>query len=80
MAPVFEELVFRGVLLASLTRWLPGPAAVAASAAAFAAVHQHGAADSAQLLLLGAVTGAAYCKARSLACASLYACMRSHVR
>ncbi len=67
LAPVFEETVFRGVLLASLTRWLPGPAAVAASAVAFAAVHQHGAADSLQLLALGGVAGVAYCRTRNLA-------------
>ena len=65
LAPVFEETAYRGVLLASLTRWMPAPAAVAASAALFAAAHQQGAADSVQLLAMGAVAGAAYCKVRA---------------
>jgi len=64
LAPVFEETVYRGVLLASLTKYLPAPAAVAASAALFAAAHGQGAADSAQLLAMGAVAGVSYCKAR----------------
>ena len=67
LAPVFEETVYRGVLLASLTRWMPAPAAVALSAALFAAAHQQGAADSAQLLAMGAIAGVAYCKARFMA-------------
>ena len=64
LAPIFEETVYRGVLLASLTRWMPAPAAVAASAALFAAAHQQGAADSVQLLAMGAIAGVTYCKAR----------------
>lgn len=66
LAPIFEETVYRGVLLASLTRWMPAPAAVAASAAIFAAAHQQGAADSLQLLAMGTVAGVAYCKARRM--------------
>jgi hypothetical protein len=64
LAPIFEETVYRGVLLASLTRWMPAPAAVAVSAAIFAAAHQQGAADSLQLLAMGTVAGVTYCKAR----------------
>ena len=38
-APVWEELIFRGFLLQSLSRYLRPPAAVLASAAIFAAAH-----------------------------------------
>lgn len=39
LAPAGEELVFRGLLLRSLARRMPVPAAVGVSGAAFAAVH-----------------------------------------
>jgi len=38
-APIFEELLFRGVLLRSLLRRMPVPAAVLVSSAVFGAVH-----------------------------------------
>lgn len=60
LAPVAEELVFRGVLLRSLCRRLDAPAAVAGAAACFAGVHllDPGAAVvAAPLLGLGLATG-----------------------
>lgn len=39
LAATVEELLFRGVLLADLLRWLPGPAAVLLGALLFAAAH-----------------------------------------
>lgn len=39
LAPLLEETVFRGFLLASLTKWLPTPVAVLISSAAFGACH-----------------------------------------
>ena len=39
LAPLLEETVFRGFLLTSLTKWMPVPAAVALSSAAFGLVH-----------------------------------------
>ncbi len=41
-APVWEEAIFRGFLLPSLGRWLPVPAAIAASACIFALAHLQG--------------------------------------
>lgn len=67
LAPAFEETVFRGFLMASLTKWVPTPVAVALSAAVFAAVHQHGAADTLQLLCMGTVAGMVYARTRNLA-------------
>lgn len=42
VAPLWEEALFRGFLLPSLTRYLPSSAAIAASALAFAAAHGSG--------------------------------------
>lgn len=66
LAPAFEEVVFRGVLLATLSKWVPQPAAIFLSALAFAAVHGQGLADSAQLLAMGGVAGVVYCRTRTL--------------
>src|SRR5262249_32478013 len=43
-APVFEELIFRGVLYGTLRTRLASPLAAVASAPAFALAHAHGAA------------------------------------
>jgi membrane protease YdiL (CAAX protease family) len=80
LAPAFEEAVFRGVLLATLTKWVPTPAAVALSALAFAAVHGQGLADSAQLLVMGGVAGLVYCRTRTLlAPMAVHACFNGGV-
>lgn len=64
-APIWEEVVFRGFLLPSLTRYLPVWLAVAASALAFAAVHV-----SPQRLLpltfLGLILGTVFVRSRNL--------------
>ncbi|GBF90585.1 hypothetical protein Rsub_03157 [Raphidocelis subcapitata] len=57
LAPLSEELFFRGFLLPALTKWMPTAAAVGVSAALFAAAHPPGA--FLPELLLGAVLGAA---------------------
>ena len=67
VAPMFEELVFRGFLLTSLTKWLPTPVAVVVSSVVFALIHQQSSGDTVQLLALGLTAGAAYCKTRNLA-------------
>ena len=67
-APLWEEAVFRGFLLPSLARYLPPPAAVAASALAFAVAH-FSPARFVPLLLLGVVFGALYARTRSLGAA-----------
>eukprot|EP00850_Spirogloea_muscicola_P004019 SM000017S02759 [mRNA] locus=s17:114220:115831:+ [translate_table: standard] len=64
-APIWEEVIFRGFLLASLTRYLPVWAAVGTSALAFALAH-----FSLQRLLplyfLGIVIGVVYVRSRNL--------------
>ena len=67
VAPFLEEFVFRGVLLATLTKWMPPPAAIALSALVYAASHQQGSGDSVQLASQGVATGLVYCRTRSLA-------------
>lgn len=59
LAPIYEEYFYRGFLLPSLARRTGQPAAVAISAAAFAASHLSGG-DALQLWLLGAALGGAY--------------------
>lgn len=39
LAPLLEETVFRGFLLATLTKWMPTPAAVLLSSIAFGCAH-----------------------------------------
>ena len=65
LAPILEETVFRGLLLRSLTKWVPVPAAVFLSAVAFAAAHLS-TRDFPQLFAFGLVLGAAYCRSRNL--------------
>lgn len=55
LAPLSEELIFRGVLLPALGRRLPQWLAVVASAVAFGAVHLQS--DLSAYLLLGTLTG-----------------------
>jgi uncharacterized protein len=65
LAPVLEESVFRGFLLASLTKFMSVPAAVVISSLLFSAAH-FSPRDSPQLFVLGIVMGFAYCRSRNL--------------
>ena len=64
-APALEEVVFRGFLMASLTRWLPTPGAVLFSSVVFAGAHLS-ARDFPQLVCLGMVLGFSYARTRNL--------------
>jgi len=65
LAPILEETVFRGFLLASLTKWIPTPAAVVVSATAFGLCHLSPK-DLPQLISLGTVLGFSYVRSRNL--------------
>ncbi|KAH9295779.1 hypothetical protein KI387_039367, partial [Taxus chinensis] len=65
LAPIYEETVFRGFLMTSLTKWFPTPAAVVLSASIFAFVHLTPG-EFPQLFALGAVLGFAYAQTRNL--------------
>ena len=64
-APIFEEIVFRGFLLASLTRYIPIWGAIAASSFVFAVVHIS-LAELLPLMTLGIVMGFVYTRSRNL--------------
>jgi len=64
-APLLEEVVFRGFLLASLTKWLPTPGAVFFSSVVFAGAHL-APRDFPQLVTLGMVLGFSYSRTRNL--------------
>ncbi|MEG3898299.1 MULTISPECIES: CPBP family glutamic-type intramembrane protease [unclassified Microcoleus] len=64
-APVFEEIVFRGFLLPSLTRYLPVSGAIAASAFLFAVAHLS-VSEILPLATLGSVLGFVYTRSRNL--------------
>eukprot|EP00775_Hariotina_reticulata_P004421 gene4421-biopygen6149 len=64
-APLWEEAIFRGFLLASLAKHLPPAPAVLASSLIFALCHSRNEAF-APLLLLGLVIGALYMTCRNL--------------
>lgn len=65
MAPVFEEFLFRGFLLASLSRYMSTGVAIAISAVAFAAVHLN-LSDFIPLTVLGVILGIVYSRSRNL--------------
>jgi membrane protease YdiL (CAAX protease family) len=65
LAPLLEEVVFRGFLLASLTKWLPTPGAVVFSSVVFGAAHL-APRDFPQLVTLGIVLGFSYARTRNL--------------
>jgi uncharacterized protein len=65
LAPILEETVFRGFLLASLTKWMPVPAAVLLSAFAFGFAHLSPR-DFPQLTALGILLGFTYVRSRNL--------------
>ncbi|KQK18229.1 uncharacterized protein LOC100833844 isoform X1 [Brachypodium distachyon] len=64
-APIWEEVVFRGFLLPSLTRYMPLPWSILASAAAFALAHFN-AQRVLPLIFLGVVMGGVFAKSRNL--------------
>ncbi|OUS49483.1 putative CAAX amino terminal protease family protein [Ostreococcus tauri] len=65
LAPLLEEVVFRGFLLASLTKWLPTPGAVLFSSVLFACAHL-APRDFVELTVLGMVLGFSYARTRNL--------------
>ncbi len=64
-APVFEETLFRGFLLPSLTRYLPVSGAIALSGVLFALAHLN-LSDVLPLSVLGCVLGFVYLRSRNL--------------
>jgi uncharacterized protein len=64
-APVFEEIVFRGFLLPSLTRYLPVWGAIGSSALLFAVAHLN-VSEVLPLATLGTVLGFVYTRSRNL--------------
>lgn len=64
-SPIMEELVFRGMLLPSVTKWTTTPGAVVVSALAFTANHSS-IQSSPQLLSLSLILGFAYVRTRNL--------------
>jgi len=64
-APVFEELLFRGFLLPSLTRYFPVWGAIALSALVFAIAHLS-LSEVLPLAVLGSVLGVVYVRSRNL--------------
>ena len=64
-APVFEEIIFRGFLLPSLTRYVPVWGAVFASSLLFAIAHLS-LSEVLPLLALGMVLGIVYTRSRNL--------------
>ncbi|XP_072998992.1 uncharacterized protein [Typha latifolia] len=64
-APVWEEIVFRGFLLPSLTRYMPLWSAIMVSAVAFALAHFN-AQRLLPLVFLGVVMGAVFARSRNL--------------
>ncbi|MGD1907715.1 MAG: type II CAAX prenyl endopeptidase Rce1 family protein [Leptolyngbyaceae cyanobacterium] len=64
-APLFEELLFRGFLLPSLTRYLPVWGAISLSSFIFAAAHLS-LSEVLPLMVLGMVLGAVYTRSRNL--------------
>ncbi|CAO2188290.1 unnamed protein product [Urochloa humidicola] len=64
-APIWEEIVFRGFLLPSLTRYMPLQWSILASAAAFALAHFN-AQRVMPLIFLGVVMGGVFARSRNL--------------
>lgn len=65
LAPVLEEFVFRGFLLASLTSFLPVPFAIAGSSVAFGLAHLS-VKDLPELTALGVLLACSYLRSRNL--------------
>jgi membrane protease YdiL (CAAX protease family) len=73
-APIFEELMFRGFLLPSLTKYMPVWGAIAASALLFAVAHLN-VSEILPLATLGAVLGFIYTRSRNLLAPMLLHCL-----
>ena len=65
LAPLFEETVFRGFALTSLSRYLPMWGAIACSAVLFAIAHLN-IADFLPLFVLGCILGTVYAQSKNL--------------
>ncbi|MDA0673643.1 MAG: CPBP family intramembrane metalloprotease, partial [Cyanobacteria bacterium] len=64
-APLFEEVLFRGFLLPSLTRYMPVGGAIVLSSFIFAAAHLS-LSEVLPLMVLGMVLGVVYTRSRNL--------------
>ena len=64
-APIFEEIMFRGFLLPSLTKYLPMWGAILASSLLFAVAHLN-ISEVLPLAILGTVLGVVYTRSRNL--------------
>jgi membrane protease YdiL (CAAX protease family) len=64
-APLFEEFLFRGFLLPSLTRYMPVGGAIAVSSLVFAIAHLS-LSEVLPLAVLGGVLGIVYTRSRNL--------------
>lgn len=73
-APVFEEALFRGFLLPSLTRYFPVGGAIALSSLLFAVAHLS-LSEVLPLTLLGAILGVVYTRSRNLLAPMLLHCL-----
>lgn len=73
-APLFEEIIFRGFLLASLTRYLPVWAAIVTSSLIFALAHLS-LAEVLPLSTLALVLGYVYSRSRNLLAPMLVHCL-----
>jgi len=73
-APVFEEIVFRGFLLTSLTRYLPVSGAIFVSSLIFATAHLS-VSEILPLTTLGMVLGFVYTRSRNLLAPMLVHCL-----
>lgn len=65
MAPLFEEIMFRGFLLPSLTRYVPVWGSIILSAFLFAIAHMS-LSEVLPLMTLGIILGFVYVKSRNL--------------
>lgn len=73
-APIFEETLFRGFLLPSLTRYMPVWGAIALSALLFAVAHLN-LSEVLPLTTLGIVLGIVYTRSRNLLSSMLLHCL-----
>ena len=73
-APIFEEIIFRGFLLSSLTRYLPVWGAIFASSLLFAIAHLS-VSEVLPLTMLGIVLGVVYTRSRNLLSSMLLHCL-----
>jgi membrane protease YdiL (CAAX protease family) len=73
-APIFEEILFRGFLLPSLTRYLPVWGAIALSGFVFAMAHLS-LSEVLPLTVLGMVLGFVYTRSRNLLASMLLHCL-----